>query len=271
MKTKLKMHPITLGLAAGLMTSMAASSATVFSDDFSSNPFASNWSKTNTAGNYDLLWTGSYPAPNDPNTWSSGGLPANANAHSVYSFSGGPRTMSTVNTTVPLGVTGWTEMTYSVDFQMGGTGGVDNNYIEVLVNRSGDNGYKAGIYTGGSGHIAWYGDYPLTFTDPNVNVAADTWYKFKTTVTKSGADIFMQSQILNLSNTVLATSATKTFASAAYTDPNGFKIGLGNYGGYWDHATQIDNFVVTAVPEPSSAALLGGLGALFLIRRRRTR
>jgi hypothetical protein len=81
----------------------------------------------------------------------------------------------------------------------------------------------------------------------------------------------MQSQILNLSNTVLATSATKTFTSAAYTDPNGFQISLSNGGGYWNHASQIDNFSVTAVPEPSSAALLGGLGALFLIRRRRTR
>jgi hypothetical protein len=141
-------------------------------------------------------------------------------------------------------------MTYSLDFQMGGTGGNDNNYIEVLVNRSGDNGYKAGIYTGGSGHIAWYGDYPLTFTDPNVNVAADTWYKFKTTVTKSGADISMQSQILDLSGNILATSPVKTFTNAAYTDPNGFKISLSNDGGYWDHASQIDNFVVTAtLPE----------------------
>ena len=268
MKTKLKLHPITLGLTVGLMTHMTASAATVFSDDFATNPFTSRWSKTNTDGNYDLLWTGSYPAPNDPNTWSSGGLPVNVNSHSVYSFSGGPRTMSTVGTTIPVGVTGWTEMTYSVDFQMGGTGGVDNNYIGVLVNRSGDNGYTAGIYTGGDGNILWYGDYGATDWS-GYNVVADTWYKFKTTVTKSGADISMQSQILNLSNTVLATSATKTFTNAAYTDPNGFKISLSNGGGYWNHASQIDNFSVTAVPEPSSAALLGGLGTLLLMRRRR--
>jgi hypothetical protein len=178
--------------------------------------------------------------------------------------------MSTVGTTIPVGVTGWTEMTYSVDFQMGGTGGTDNNYIEVLVNRSGNNGYTAGIYTGGSGHILWAGDYGWT-TWSGYNVAADTWYKFKTTVTKSGADIFMQSQILDLSDTILATSAVKTFLSATYTDPNGFQISLSNGGGYWNHASQIDNFSVTAVPEPSSAALLGGLGALSLIRRRRTR
>ena len=266
MKTKLKLHPITLGLTVGLMTHMTASAATVFSDDFATNPFTSSWSKTNTVGNYDLQWTGNA----NPNSWSAG-LPVNANAHSVYSFSGGPRTMSTTDTSAPAASAGWGTMTYSLDFQMGGTGGTDNNYIEVLVNRSGDNGYKAGIYTGGGGHIAWAGDYPFTFTSPNVNVAADTWYKFKTTVTKSGADIFMQSQILNLSNTVLATSATKTFTSATYTDPNGFQISLSNGGGYWNHASQIDNFSVTAVPEPSSAALLGGLGVLFLIRRRRTR
>jgi hypothetical protein len=81
----------------------------------------------------------------------------------------------------------------------------------------------------------------------------------------------MQSQILDLSDTILATSAVKTFLSATYTDPNGFQISLSNGGGYWNHASQIDNFSVTAVPEPSSAALLGGLGVLFLIRRRRTR
>ncbi|MBU6171566.1 MAG: PEP-CTERM sorting domain-containing protein, partial [Verrucomicrobia bacterium] len=218
-------------------------------------------------GSYDLQWTGSANPSGFGGPASS--LPANANAHSVYSFSDGKRTMSTVGTTIPVGVTGWTEMTYSVDFQMGGTGGVDNNEISILVNRSGNNGYNAAIYTGGDGNIAFYGDYGVAWT--GVNAAANTWYKFKTTVTKSGANISMQSQILNSSNNVLATSATKTFTNAAYTDPNGFKIDLGNYGGYWNHATQIDNFVVTAVPEPSTVALLGGLGALSLIRRRRTR
>ena len=221
---------------------------TVYSDNFASNPFASRWSKTNTGGNYELLWTGS----TNPNSWSAG-LPVNANAHSVYSFSGGPRTMSTTNTSVPAGLTGWTEMTYSLDFQMGGTGGNDNNYIEVLVNRSGDNGYKAAIYTGGGGHIAWAGDYPFTFTSPNVNVADSTWYKFETTVIKVGADIIMQSHILNMNGNILATSPVKTFTNAAYTDPNGFKISLSNGGGYWDHASQIDNFSVGAVTEGFSA------------------
>jgi hypothetical protein len=177
--------------------------------------------------------------------------------------------MSTVGTTIPVGVTGWTEMTYSVDFQMGGTGGVDNNYIEVLVNRSGDNGYKAGIYTGGSGNILWAGDYGWT-TWAGYNVAADTWYKFKTTVTLDSGDIAMQSQILDLNNNVLATSPFKDYSESSYLDPNGFQISLANGGGYWNHASQIDNFVVTAVPEPSTwAMLLGGLGSLIMFRRRR--
>jgi hypothetical protein len=247
---------------------MTASAATVFSDDFATNPFTSRWTQTYPGGSYDLQWTGS-ANPSGLNSWNAA-LPVNANAHSVYSFSGDVRTMSTTDTSVPAASAGWGTMTYSLDFQMGGTGGTANNYIEVLVNRSGNNGYKAGIYTGGSGHILWAGDYGWT-TWSGYNVAADTWYKFKTTVTKSGADIFMQSQILDLSDTILATSAVKTFLSATYTDPNGFQISLANNGGYWNHATQIDNFSVTAVPEPSSAALLGGLGALFLIRRRRTR
>jgi hypothetical protein len=169
-----------------------------------------------------------------------------------------------------VGVTGWTELTYSLNFQMGGT--VINNYIGVLANRSGTNGYMAGIYTGGSGHIAFVDAYGLAWTTPNVNVAANTWYTFKTTLTKSGTDISMQSQILDLSNTVLGTSPIATFANATYLNPNGFYIKFGHDpADYWSQASQIDNFSVTAVPEPSSAALLGGLGALFLIRRRRTR
>jgi hypothetical protein len=247
--------------------------AVVYSDDFTSNPFTSAWTQTFPGGSYDLQWTGnSYPSTINP------GLPANANSHSVYSFSTGGRTMSTVNTSVPAGVTGWTEMTYSLNFQMGGGGTnnfVDNNSIGVLANRSGNNGYLAAIYTGGSGHIAFAGDYGLDWTSPNVNVVANTWYTFKTTLTYNAADnenpanIQMFSQILDLSGNDLAISRTLTYNNAAYLNPNGFQIGLGNYGGYWDHATQIDNFVVTAVPEPSTYALvLGGIATLLLIRRR---
>jgi hypothetical protein len=243
---------------------MTASAATVFSDDFATNPFASRWTYDQSEASYPLYWTGAGSPP-------SGGLPANANNNSVYSGAyGSYQSMSSVDTTVPVGVTGWTELTYSLNFQMGGT--VINNYIGVLANRSGTNGYMAGIYTGGSGHIAFVDAYGLAWTTPNVNVAANTWYTFKTTLTKSGTDISMQSQILDLSNTVLGTSPIATFANATYLNPNGFYIKFGHDpADYWSQASQIDNFSVTAVPEPSSAALLGGLGALFLIRRRRTR
>ena len=243
MNTFLKSHM--LAGAALLMASVAQTHAeVVYSDDFATNPFTSRWTQTFPDGSYDLQWTGSA----NPNSLSAA-LPVNANAHSVYSFSNGERLMSTTDTSVPAASAGWGTMTYSLDFQMGGTGGNDNNYIEVLVNRSGNNGYKAGIYTGGSGHILWAADYGWT-TWSGYNVAADTWYKFKTTVTKSGADISMQSQILDLSGNILATSPVKTFLSATYTDPNGFKISLANNGGYWNHASQIDNFVVTAaLPE----------------------
>jgi len=231
-------------VAASFAAFTVASSraATVYSDDFTANPFTSAWTQTFPGGSYDLLWTGSA----NPNSWGgiAAGLPTNANSHSVYSFSDGKRTMSTVDTNVPAGVAGWTSMTYSLDFQMGGTGGVDNNEIGVLVNRSGANGYNAAIYTGGDGSILWYGGYGTISS--GVLAASDTWYRFKTTVTKSGADISMQSQILDLSDNVLATSPFADYSAATYLDPNGFQISLGNYGGYWNHATQIDNFVVTA-------------------------
>jgi hypothetical protein len=258
---------IVLSAAFAAFTVALTHAQIIYSDDFTTNPFTSAWTKTTPGGSYDLQWTGS------ANPSSFGGpavdLPANANAHSVYSFSTGTRTMSTVDTSVPAGAAGWTSMTYSLDFQMGGTGGTDNNSIGVLVNRSGNNGYNAAIYTGGGGNIAFYGDYGLAFT--GINAVANTWYKFQTTVTKSGADISMQSQILDLiDNVLLTTSQSITFTNAVYTDPNGFKISLSNDGGYWNHASQIDNFVVTAVPEPSTYALvLGGIATLLLIRRRR--
>ena len=266
MNTSLKsLRSLLLTGAAILMASVAQThAAVVYSDDFATNPFTSRWSKTNTDGNYDLQWTGAA----NPNSWSAA-LPVNANAHSVYSFSGGPRTMSTTDTSVPAGVTGWTTMTYSIDFQMGGTGGTDNNYIGLLLNRSGNTGLTAAIYTGGSGHIAWNGDYGLVWTTPNLNVTADTWYRFKTTLTLDSGDIAMQSQILDLSDNVLATSPFKDYSQSSFLNPNGFQISLANGGGYWNHATQIDNFVVTAVPEPSTYALvLGGIATLLLIRRR---
>jgi hypothetical protein len=249
----------------GALTLASSSAAVVYSDDFTANPFTSAWSSTFPDGSYPLMWTGN----SNPSGIASS-LPANANAHSVYSFSDGTRTMSTTDTSVPAGVTGWTTMTYSLDFQMGGTGGTDNNYIGLLLNRSGNAGLNAAIYTGGSGHIAWNGDYGLVWTTPNLNVAANTWYRFKTTLTLDSGDIAMQSQILDLSNNVLATSPFKDYIASSYLNPNGFQISLSNGGGYWDHASQIDNFVVTAVPEPSTwAMLLGGLGSLIMFRRRR--
>jgi len=43
-------------------------------------------------------------------------------------------------------------------------------------------------------------------------------------------------------------SPITNFTSAAYTDPHGFKLTLSNGGGYWNHASQIDNFVVKVAP-----------------------
>jgi hypothetical protein len=246
------------------ITISSSRAAVVYSDDFTTNPFQSSWTQTFPDGSFDLQWTGAA----NPSSWNAG-PPANANAHSVYSFSDGTRTMSTTVTSVPAGVTGWTTMTYSLDFQMGGTG-TDGNSIGLLLNRSGNAGLKAAIYTGGSGHIAWVGDYGLVWTNPNLNVTANTWYRFKTTLTLSEGDIAMQSQILDLSDTLLATSPFKDYIASSYLNPNGFQISLGNTGGYWNHASQIDNFVVTAIPEPSTYALvLGGIATLLLIRRRR--
>jgi hypothetical protein len=239
--------------------------AVVYSDDFSSNPFPSRWTIGDSGGSYPLVWTGD----TTPNPSWYAGLPANANNNSVYSGAyNSKQWMTSVDTNVPAGVTGWTEMTYSLDFQMGGT--VMNNYIGVLANRSGTNGYTAGIFTGGSGHIAFVGAYGIDWTSPNVNVVANTWYTFKTTLTYDQGNIQMFSQILDLSGNDLAISNILTYNNAAYLNPNGFYVEYGHDpADYWSQATQIDNFVVTAVPEPSTYALvLGSIATLLLIRRR---
>ena len=237
--SRLRFHRLFLAVVSLLTIGTVAPSARaglVFSDDFATDPFASRWTNTAAGGSYLPVWTGN-TTPNP--TWSAG-LPTNANNNSVYSGACTSQSMSTTDTSVPAGSAGWNTMTYSVDFILSGTN--VGNSIGVLVNRSGNNGYTAAIYTDGSGNILWAGDYGST-TWAGYNLAAGTWYRFKTTVTKSGADLSLQSRILDLGGNVLATSPTKTFTNAAYTDPHGFQVNFGS-DGYWDRARQIDNLRV---------------------------
>lgn len=257
-------HHLRILTLAGLLAATLAGTAgaAIYQDDFATDPFAARWSTTQAGGSYPLVWTGN-TTPNP--TWNAG-LPVNANNHSVYSGACTWQSMSTTDTSVPTGFSGWVEMTYSLDFTVGGA--IPGTSIQMLVNRSGDNGYVSQMYTGGSGTVGWYGSY-----DPGhyngTNLELDTWYRFVTTVTKSGADLSMSAQVVRISdNTVMSTSPTYLASAAAYLDPNGFKI-TSSQEGYWDRAKQLDDFTVIAmVPEPATLALLG-LGALTLFRRRR--
>ncbi|OYV04763.1 MAG: hypothetical protein CFE26_15145, partial [Verrucomicrobiales bacterium VVV1] len=76
----------------------------------------------------------------------------------------------------------------------------------------------------------------------------------------------------SLDGASVTTTSTFNGISLSYTDTSGLvtefdHLALG-FGSAWGGTKYIDDVRVTIVPEPS-AALLGGLGMLALLRRRR--
>jgi hypothetical protein len=171
----------------------------------------------------------------------------NANDNSVYSGARGANSMSSVDTSVPAELSGWTAMNYSVDFRLGGVGTLgapDNQAITLLVNRSGDNGYETGIFTGGDGDVAWIHNGATQDFVENNPLLADTWYRYTATVVKSGANLAIRSKVLDANGNVLMTSPWFYEWGASYLNPNGFKISFGGID-YWTRATQINKFSAT--------------------------
>jgi hypothetical protein len=171
----------------------------------------------------------------------------NANDNSVYSGARGANSMSSVDTSVPTELVGWTAMDYSVDFRMDGVGTMnapDNNAITVLVNRSGNNGYETGIFTGGDGDVAWIHNGVTEDFVENNPLQAGTWYRYTATVVKSGTNLAIRSKVLDANGNVLMTSPWFYEWGASYLNPNGFKISFGGID-YWSRAIQINKFSAT--------------------------
>ena len=110
-----------------------------------------------------------------------------------------------------------------------------------------------------------------TMSKPDVTPVASTSLDFLLTLTRNGTNFDLSASITDGSTYTSSGSATGvapningfTFDSAA------FLVG-GSTSGSWNNVdAAYSNIDVTVVPEPSAAALLGGLGMLALLRRRR--
>ncbi|MFZ4716719.1 MAG: hypothetical protein ACOYMT_04175, partial [Chthoniobacterales bacterium] len=220
----------------------------VFVDDFGINPLLSpnpRWAATTGPATYPIGWTG------DTN-WNSSNssLPANVNNHSLYAFSEGTRTFSTVSTANPS--VGWTKQTYQVDFICGGTATtLSGMSLGMVANRSGTNGYRSSFSLSLTGRVRWTGVYGLTSTATPA-LAKNIWYRLVTDVARAGASITVQGRIVRISDgAVLHTSPLYTDANGQFSDSNGYLLEAGSGSGYyWSRAMQLDNFRVTADVAP---------------------
>jgi hypothetical protein len=233
--------------------------ASIYSEDFSTDPFASRWTKTSTAG-YGLYWTGSIDGPSiNPSLPADAGNPLEA----LYTFSNGTKYAWTTDVTEQT-----TSYTAKMDFMVNGDSAVSDNSFGQLLQRQADNTcYEARFALGGNGQARFIGAYG-TPGYGGVGLVANVWYQLVTDVAISASDVQMQSQIVRISDSaVMHTSPLFTDASAGrLVSSKGYGIQLGLPGThYWNQALQVDNFEV--VPEPATFVLLAA-GSLLLRKRR---
>ncbi|CAM3031908.1 PEP-CTERM sorting domain-containing protein [Rariglobus hedericola] len=108
-----------------------------------------------------------------------------------------------------------------------------------------------------------------TITRTSGSFATNSFYIARLTVTDVGTNVRFEASIWTTTGTQLGNTITLTDTTSAI-------IGLGEVGiragSSASHNLQIDSFSISAIPEPSSYALLASGGALFvaLLRRNRT-
>lgn len=234
---------------------VSVNAAVIFSDDFSTDPFAA-----------PARWTSVYDG-----TFNSTWYKWNSSQQAMNRFGDGRAHMETVATTSADASLG-----YSIDFdfvianQLGG-----GRRIGVWAQRQSDGShYYIHAYVGGDGKVDWTSGgggmndiHNGVYEGP---LALNQWYTFHAECFDTGNQIELKAVIYDQGTTNIAVpwSATAVDTTRAYTTNAGFAYYEDSPGAnYWDYNTYTDNFVVNQVPEPATIGLLV-LGVLGLIRRR---
>jgi len=281
-------------LTATLLALTAASqAATIWSDDYSSdragtgdpNPY--NYTGTLSGSDYivtpgDATFTASGGILNisDPNTASTPSISVATSRFSTTTFSAGDK----FNVSVDMRVNSLTSPAsgsaslprFTIFTGNSGNGSESLTVGFGYTNFAGQPNGSMGFYKGGASATAIDTNNGIGINASGFNFGAysatasqngtDGWYRISVDMTQGA-------QRYDGTITNLLTSETVTFSGSLVNQLNwgnnangGVRIFAGQ-GGTSDF--DIDNLIVTHVPEPSSIAMLGGLGALALLRRRR--
>ncbi|MFC5050622.1 PEP-CTERM sorting domain-containing protein [Rubritalea spongiae] len=260
------MHTTTkllLSSALLLGVSSASHAASIVTDDFSSNTItsdnrlrightANNWIKFSSSE-----WAVSGGVVSNPGT--TAGIPSEGGLLRVFDVGA-------------AGLADYTELTFSFDYNVGADAtlyfhayglynGTTTGNNTQLHNTGVQNGTIQTQFDGSP--TANQGDFTgINFKDGSLGGAGNASTAFSGALTGSGT--FTQTIVLG----------EGAFATAGVNDINDLQYLTMGWGSNVTTTTgtgaiSIDNFSVTAIPEPSSSALLlGGLGALVLRRRR---
>jgi len=94
------------------------------------------------------------------------------------------------------------------------------------------------------------------------NFVLGTFYTFSLTVQDIGGNVSFTGSVLTAGGTLIGSAQTLSDTTSAVTGLGQVGIRLGASSA--SSLTRMDNFSITAIPEPSTYALLGGVGALGL-------
>jgi hypothetical protein len=141
--------------------------------------------------------------------------------------------------------------------------GANNGYTAIF-RFTGTNTADFRVFEGTNattGTIGTQVNTPTSFTRASGTWSTNTYYTLNLDVINTGSSISFTGSVLTTGGTVLGTfdAFTDTTPASVSNTSVGFRMGVNAY-----ETVRMDNFTVTAIPEPSTYALLGGAGVLGL-------